>query len=132
MKKKILSGALVVLMLGGLFGFTSCDTGDNNENDNNNTTNTEGNSYNGKTVDERFIGNWETGEGSYIWPIDFEITKTAINWDYGLRPAWSEGDNFYFYYVSKEHSGSLSGDTLTLTIQGITTPITYVCKRKSE
>jgi hypothetical protein len=69
-----------------------------------------GNSYNGKTVDEKFWGEWKDD----FVGVRYEIRKTVFieheEFSPHISPAWSEGDIFFRYNTN-------TGNTISWTLQ---------------
>jgi hypothetical protein len=73
-----------------------------------------GNSYNGKTVDQKFWGDWKYNNYSVD---DYLITITETEWiekyytSLTKSPAWSEGDILYNRFEGVTNFGTLIDDS---------------------
>jgi hypothetical protein len=78
---------IVMLSLMMVLAFFACDNG-------NGDNNKEGNSYNGKTVDQKFWGDWRGFNA-----MEIKITKTEVKYGRNNKgyPAWSEGNTLFEY-----------------------------------
>jgi hypothetical protein len=95
MKKLLLIGMIAWISLNAV----SCDPDGGSKKEEETT----GNSYNGKTVDQKFWGKWEYGDYDDADIEEFMVTiteTTLFDKQYGKVsefPAWSEGDIIYYF-----------------------------------